>query len=102
MAGIAANDIGAAAYGIFKKGRELIGQRIGVAGEQLTGDETAAKMSKAIGKPVRYNEIPPEVFRSFGFPGAEDMGNMFQFYRDFEKVVNETRDVARTRALAPG
>jgi uncharacterized protein YbjT (DUF2867 family) len=102
VAGVAANDIGAAAYGIFKKGPEMIGQRIGVAGEQLTGDEMASAMSKAFGEPVKFNDVPPDVFRSFGFPGADDLGNMFQFYRDFADVCNETRDVARSRALAPG
>ena len=102
MAGVAANDIGAAAYGIFKKGKSMIGKRIGVAGEQLTGGEIAAAMSKALGQPVRFNNVPPAVFRSFGFPGADDIGNMFQLYRDFAKECNETRDVARSRALAPG
>jgi uncharacterized protein YbjT (DUF2867 family) len=102
MAGVAAKDIGGAAYGIFKKGREMIGQRIGVAGEHLTGTEMTAAMSKAFGQPVKFNDVPPDVFRSFGFPGADDLGNMFQFYRDFEKVCNDTRDVARSRALNPG
>ena len=102
MAGVAANDIGAVAYGIFKKGTAMVGQRIGVAGEHLTGSEMAAAMSTAFGRTVRFNDVPPEVFRGFGFPGADDLGNMFQFYRDFEKVCNDTRDVARTRSLAPG
>ena len=101
MAGIAAGDIGAVAYGIFKKGKGLIGQRIGAAGEHLTGEEMAAAMSKALGQPVRYQDVPPDVYRSFGFPGADDTGNMFQFYRDFEKACNDIRDVGRTRALAP-
>jgi uncharacterized protein YbjT (DUF2867 family) len=102
MAGVASSDIGAVAYGIFKKGPALIGQRIGVAGEHLTGDEMAAAMSKALNKQIAYNEIEPAVYRGFGFPGADDLGNMFQFYRDFEKVCNDTRDVARSRSLAPG
>ena len=101
MAGIASEDIGGAAYGIFRKGRELIGQRIGVAGEQLTGDEMAAGLTAALGRTVKFNDIPPQVFRALDFPGADDLGNMFQFYRDFEKVCNETRDVARTRQLTP-
>jgi uncharacterized protein YbjT (DUF2867 family) len=102
LAGIGSSGIGAAAYGMFKKGRAVIGQRIGIAGEHLTGQEMAAAMSKALGEPVKFNDIPPDVFRSFGFPAADDLGNMFQFYRDFEKVCNDTRDVARTRGLAPG
>jgi uncharacterized protein YbjT (DUF2867 family) len=102
MAGIASDDIGAVAYGIFKRGKELIGERIGAAGEHLTGTEMAAAMSRALDKAVRFNPVSPEVFRGFGFPGADDLGNMFQFYDEFEEVCNEIRDVARSRQLAPG
>ena len=64
-------------YGIFKRGGELVGQTVGVAGEHPTGAEIA--LTRALGKEVRYNDVPPDVFRSFGFPGADDIGNMFQF-----------------------
>lgn len=101
MAGVAAEDIGKVAYGIFKKGAATIGQRIGVAGELLSGTEMAAAMTTAMGQPVRFNDVSPDVYRGFGFPGAEDLGNMFQFYRDFESVCNDMRDVGRARALAP-
>jgi hypothetical protein len=101
MAGVAADDIGKVAYGIFKRGKSLVGKKIGVAGELLTGEEMAAAMSKAIRQPVRYENVPPEVFRSFGFPGADDLGNMFQFYRDFEADCNEKRDVTRSKELNP-
>ncbi len=101
MAGIGADDIGKCAYGIFKKGTQLVGKRIGIAGDQLTGDEMAASLSKAIGQEVKYNEITPDVYRSFGFPGADDLGNMFQFYHDFDEVCNTTRDVGYSRELNP-
>jgi len=101
MAGIAAEDIGKCAYGIFKKGTEMVGKRIGIAGEQLTGNEMADGLSKALGEPVVYNKVPPEVYRSFGFPGADDLGNMFQFYDEFEKELNKTRDVSMSKQLNP-
>jgi uncharacterized protein YbjT (DUF2867 family) len=101
MGGIAAEDIGKCAYGIFKRGRELVGKKVGVAGEQLSGQQMADAMSKALGEPVVYNKISPAVFRSFGFPGAEDLGNMFQFYDEFEKEVNKTRDVNFSKQLNP-
>jgi uncharacterized protein YbjT (DUF2867 family) len=101
MAGIAAEDIGRCAYGIFRSGAELVGARIGVAGEHLTGAEMATSMGRAIGEPVHYNAVTPAAYRSFGFPGAEDLGNMFQFYRDFEPDVNAVRNVARSRELNP-
>jgi uncharacterized protein YbjT (DUF2867 family) len=101
MGGIAAEDIGKSAYGIFKKGKELIGKKVGLAGGQLTGEEMASELSKALGQPVSYNKIPAEVFRSFGFPGADDLGNMFQFYDDFEHQVNSLRDIDTSRQLNP-
>jgi len=101
MAGIAAEDIGKCAYGIFKKGTEMVGRRIGVAGEQLTGNGMAGALSNALGEPVVYNKISAETFRGFGFPSADDLGNMFQFYDEFEKELNKTRDVDFSRQLNP-
>ncbi|RYG41517.1 MAG: NmrA/HSCARG family protein [Chitinophagaceae bacterium] len=101
MAGIGAEDIGKCAYGIFKQGTSLVGQRIGVAGGQLTGIEMAEAMSKALGEKVFYKKIPAEVFRGFGFPGADDLGNMFQFYDEFEEDLNKTRDVSNSKKLNP-
>jgi uncharacterized protein YbjT (DUF2867 family) len=101
MAGIAAEDIGKCAYGILKRGEELIGKRVGIAGDQLTCGDMAKALSKALGEEVAYNEITPEQFRGFGFPGADDLGNMFQFYRDFDEVCNSTRNVQFSRELNP-
>ena len=101
MAGVASEDIGKVAYGIFKQGTSMVGKKIGVAGELLDGREMAASMSKAIGQPVTFNKVTPAVFRSFGFPGADDLGNMFQFYDEFEKVCNDMRDVSRAKECAP-
>ncbi|HLB73264.1 MAG TPA: NmrA/HSCARG family protein [Sedimentisphaerales bacterium] len=101
LPGMAAEDIGKCAYGIFKKGREFIGKTVGIAGEHLTGAQMAAALTKALGQEVRYNDVPPEVYRSFGFPGAEDLGNMFQFTRDFEQVYCGARNLDVARALNP-
>jgi len=101
MAGVAAEDIGKCAYGIFQKGAEYIGKYVGVAGEHLSGDEMATALGKAIGEPVVYNNIPAAVYRSFGFPGAEDLGNMFQIYDEFEEKLNKLRDVTISKQLNP-
>ncbi len=101
LPGIAAEDIGKCAYGIFKKGREYIGKTVGIAGEHLTGTEMAAALTRALGQEVRYNAVTPEVYRGFGFPGADDLGNMFQFKRDFNEVFCAARDVKVARALNP-
>ncbi|ESU25296.1 putative oxidoreductase [Flavobacterium limnosediminis JC2902] len=101
MAGISSEDIGKCAYGIFKKGKELIGKRIGISGDQITCSEMAEKLSKKIGQEVVYNEVTPDQYRNFGFPGAEDLGNMFQFYRDFEGPFNGVRDMKFAKELNP-
>jgi uncharacterized protein YbjT (DUF2867 family) len=101
LPGVAAEDIGKCALGIFKKGREFIGKTVGVAGEHLTGAQMAAALTKALGQEVRYNAVPPEVYRGFGFPGAEDLGNMFQFKCDFEHVYCGGRNIDVARALNP-
>ena len=101
LPGIAADDIGKCAYGIFKGGSEFIGKTVGIAGEHLTGEQMAVAIGRAIGQKVSYNDVPPEVYRAFGFPGAEDMGNMFQFKRDFNDYYTGSRDIAVARALNP-
>jgi len=101
LPGIAAEDIGKCAYGIFKRGREFIGKPVGIAGEHLTGEQMAAALSKALGQEVRYNSVTPEAYRSLGFPGADDLGNMFQFKRDFSDYFCGARDPRFARSLNP-
>ena len=98
---MAAEDIGKCAYGIFKRGSEFIGKKVGIAGEHLTGAQMAAAMSKALGKEIGYNAVPPEVYRGLGFPGAEDLGNMFQFKRDFNDYFCGARNLDFSRSLNP-
>lgn len=101
LSGIASEDIGKCAYGIFKKGLTIVGKTIGIAGDEPTCQQMAEKLTKALGQEVVYNEVTPEVYRSFGFPGADDLANMFQFYRDFEEVCTETRDIKFSKQLNP-
>ena len=100
LPGIAASDIGACAYGIFRR-PDLIGRRVGIAGEHLTGAEMAAGLSKALGKEVAYQAIPFDVYRGFGFPGADDLKNMFQFNAEFSDAFCAARDTTFSRSLNP-
>jgi len=101
LAGIGAEDIGKCAYGIFKKGTGLVGKTIGIAGDHKTGDEMARELSNALSEKVRYHAVTPAQYRSFGFPGADDLGNMFQFYADFEEDGLKLRDVKYSKELNP-
>ena len=98
---IAAEDIGKCAYGIFRDGGRYSGKTVGIAGGHPTGAEMAAGFSKAFGREVVYNAVPPEVYRSFGFPGADDLGNMFQFKRDFNDYYCGARNLDFSRSLNP-
>ena len=98
---MASEDIGKCAYGIFKRGREFIGKTVGIAGEHLTGAQMAAALTKALGQEVRYNDVPPDVYRGFGFPCADEAGNMFQVKRDFNREYCALRSVDLARSLNP-
>jgi hypothetical protein len=101
LAGIAAEDIGKVAYGIFKAGQQYIGKTVGITGENLTLTEISDKLAKGLGVRVKYNAVEPDAYRGFGFPGADEMGNMFQIYRDFEKEVLGARSSDAARSLNP-
>ena len=101
LAGIASEDIGKCAYGVFKNPDKYIGKRVGVAGEHLTVTNMAKELSAVLGEEVTYNKVTPEQYRGFGFPGAEDLGNMFQFYADFADEFEALRDVTLSKELNP-
>lgn len=102
MAGIASEDIGRCALGIFRQRERFLGKTVGVASEQLTGEEMAAAFADALGEPVTYRPMTPAFYRGLGFPGAEDMGNMYQFYAECEAYLRTARDPAISRELNPG
>lgn len=101
MPGIAAVDIGRCACGIFAAGDKYIGKTVSIAGEHLSGAEMAATFSKVLAVEVAYNDVAPEVYRKFGFPGADEMGNMFQYKRDFAAQYCGARDLTLSRTLNP-
>ncbi|MEU7588282.1 NmrA/HSCARG family protein [Micromonospora sp. NPDC049230] len=101
IAGIASEDIGQAARSIFRQPEETLGALIGVAGEQLTGDQIAAAFSQVLGEKVVYRPVPHDMFRAYGFPGAVELGNMFQYYTEFPDSYLGNRDVERTHQLSP-
>jgi len=102
LAGIAAEDIGKVAYGIFKAGPQYIGKKVGIYGEALTIDEMGQKLASNIGIPAPYyHAAEADEYRGYGFPGADEMGNMFQYYRDFDKEFFALRDLNQAKALNP-
>lgn len=101
LPGIAAEDIGKCAYGIFKAGETYKNKAVGISGQHLTGKEMVDGFSKVLGQMIVYNDVAPATYRSFNFPGADDLGNMFQFKHDFEADFCGRRDVERSKSLNP-
>lgn len=99
LAGVAVEDVGGVVAAIFEKPAEYIGKTVGIVGEDLRGDEYAAVMSRVTEKPVQYDYIPREIFAGFGFPGADDLADMFDFNRRF--IPTRAADVEQSRALYP-
>ncbi len=101
LPGISSVDIGKCAYSIFKLGKEFQGKTVSIAGEHLTGKQMADAFTKHLGAEVKYNDVPASAYRNFGFPGADDMANMFQFKADFETEYCGARDINATKKLNP-
>jgi uncharacterized protein YbjT (DUF2867 family) len=101
LPGIAAQDIGKCAYGVFRRGAEVAGQRFGIAGEILSGAEMADKMGRAMGQKINFYDVPFDAFRAMGFPGAEDLGNMFAFHKILGDEFLRNRDPKLSRTLNP-
>ena len=101
MPSIAVGDIGACAYGVLKRGDRHIGEYVGIAGGHLSGQEMADGLAKAVGEPVQYVSPDFDTYRSFDFPGADDLGNMFQYKVLFEDEFRAARPVEEARKLHP-
>ena len=102
LPGIAAADIGACAAAIFAQGSAATGRRIGIAGEHLSGEQMAQSLARALGEPVRHVAMEPADYARLGFPGAEELANMFAFKHRFEAEYCAARDPHVARALHPG
>lgn len=101
LSGVDVDDIGRTAFAILAAGDEYVGQTVSLAGDHLTGSEYAAAIGDAIGESVRFESLPYEVFRGFDMPGADEMGNMFQYYGDFDEEFTSARNLDALRVLNP-
>ncbi|MFD5342008.1 NmrA/HSCARG family protein [Streptomyces hawaiiensis] len=99
LAGVDVADIGRTALAILKGGEQFIGETVYLAGDHLTGAQYAEKLGAALGEPVRFQSVPYDVFRSLDIPAADELGNMFQYYGDFDQEFTGARDLDRLREL---
>jgi uncharacterized protein YbjT (DUF2867 family) len=101
LPGIAVADIGKCALGTIKQGKTYQNKAVGIAGEHLSGQQMADTFAKVYGLTVNYNNVPPSVYRSFDFPGADDLGNMFQVNAEFAEEFCGARPIYLARKLNP-
>lgn len=93
---IAVADIGQFAAAIFERGEAVFGKRYDIAGDEISGDEEAAVLSKVTGKDIRYVGFPPDAMREQN----EDMALMYEWFDDvgysidFDALCREFPEVA--------
>lgn len=99
LAGVASEDVGGVVAVVFERREEFLGRTVYLVGDDLPPSDYAEIMARVSGRAVTYGHVPREVFAAYGFPGAEDLANMFEFYRT--RVPDRQADLLSTRELYP-
>jgi uncharacterized protein YbjT (DUF2867 family) len=73
---VALADIGAFVAALVERREQVFGKRFDFAGDELSGEEQARILSRAIGRPINYQEIPIAVARK----QSEDAALMFEWF----------------------
>ena len=81
---IAIDSIGEYAVMAIEQPERLRGQRIDIATDELTGPESAAILSRASSRQIRYQAVPLEAVRA----QSEDLGLMFEYFEKKAPRVN--------------
>jgi uncharacterized protein YbjT (DUF2867 family) len=76
---IAVADIGALVASLIERGASVFGRRLDIAGDDVSGTEAAAILSKASGVQIRFEQVPMAAVRQ----QSEDFARMFEW---FERV----------------
>jgi uncharacterized protein YbjT (DUF2867 family) len=100
LAAMSVEDVGKVVAPIFENPDLYIGKVVKLAADELPASEYAATMSRHSGKDIRFVNVPREVFAAYGFPGAEDLADMFEFYR--VHMPSRTADIDSLKTIAPG
>lgn len=99
LAMVSVEDTGGVVASVFDHPDVYTGRTVGVVGEDRTCTEYADAMSKVLGHTVHYAYIPREIFAAYGFPGAEELANMFEVQRLF--ITERTIDLIESYGLNP-
>jgi len=69
---------------LVERREKVFGERIDIAGDELTGEAAAAILSKASGLEIKYEGFDPEILRK----ESGDMADMYKWFDDFGYSVN--------------
>ena len=79
LAMVALKDIGEFGAAAFLRPKDFLGQAIDLAGDELTIPETAALLTKAMGRPIRYQEFPMDQAEA---AMGHDLATMFRWFNE--------------------
>lgn len=77
-----------------------IGKSVGIASCQMTGEEIAKTFAEVTGKKVEFVPMTRDQYAGLGFPGCEDLANMFKFKHDTNETFCALRDLKKSQKLA--
>jgi len=96
---VGVSDLGPAVAGILRDWSAFEGKNVPIVAWTSTLGDFVKLAAEVTGKPLVFNGVPASVFASFGFPGAEDLAQMFEAYGEPGLL---DRDPKTFLALNPG
>lgn len=99
LSAVSVAEIGGVIAQVFADRERFLGRTVGIVGEDTPPANYAKILSKVLHKPIAYHHIPREVFAGFGFPGADDLANMFDFNRRY--ILSRQADLDESKRLYP-
>ena len=99
LAAMSVQDVGAIVAVVFEQPSEYLGRVLKLAGDELPAATYAEIMGRLAGVTVRYQHVPREQFAALGFPGAEDLADMFEYYR--VHIPSRASEIEKWRSIAP-
>ena len=85
LAMVALKDIGEFGAAAFLRPNDFLGQAIDLAGDELTIPETAALLTKAMGRPIRFQEFPMDQAEA---AMGHDLATMFRWFNEVGYAIN--------------
>ncbi len=93
-------DLGPLVGAVLDAGPALHGDVVKAVGDLLPPAAYAAALTRSLGVPVAYRDVPYETYRELPLPHARAVADMLEFTRRHPDVT--AADVARARGLHPG